>query len=743
MEIIYLALDQLELSPRNVRSQRHQSAIDQLAASITKLGLISPLVVTRKGKTKNKFLVEAGGNRLAALRQMQDEGVQFDWQEIPCALIEDEGQITELSLAENHARQQMRPVEIYQAFGKIKAEKPAATYEDLGAMFGYDAARVARIMRLANLAPTIFALYLDDQINDAQAMAFAATDDHAKQMAVYDQCWAEGQPQWKREPREIKAALKVNRQETRRALKFVGLEAYEAAGGRATRDLFGTDEDVIIEDEALLEQLVMDKFDLERAVFEGKLSPAEHARLSWVAEPPQIERYGSRQTDYELRIETKMKRSKADEKLLADLNDQCEALCNEADAHADEHGQPTEEQRAAINEIEAKIAEVEARGSLVLPKEGMMHGVIALDYESEAVVTLYFASRADKGEAVPKGAKEVRAAAAVDPEVRAREEEGLSRDSMEVLTHIFRDMVRMELYQTASAGSELARDFLVFAQAWSVVHRTSGHMTTYANNEPVGVARVDDPDSGSSSKVMDTVRSRPERSAWAAIEKQIAAEPCMTEADPVNGFRIFLTEDAETKNRIAGFLAAHVLLAGTGSFNEKRTPRMVHYLADSLSYEDGFGGWRQDVTLDEQLFNMLGSKRRKELLAEFGQDDRAKVLKAKETAHHLARVVNADDSTNAQLGIDDEDANYNATWLPEFLQPQQVRPLATAPITKSDSEEQDFYGDPETAAEAGLIPKGGINPDNLTMIDGREHVLINGVPVDAAALAELEGGDHG
>ena len=87
-------------------------------------------------------------------------------------------------------------------------------------------------------------------------MAFALTDDRKRQMKVYRSLKDSGLLN----PRAIRAALTEEMAEAGSKLaKFVGLDAYHAAGGVSRSDLFG--DQVYLENPGLLHQLVADKLD--------------------------------------------------------------------------------------------------------------------------------------------------------------------------------------------------------------------------------------------------------------------------------------------------------------------------------------------------------------------------------------------------------------------------------------------------------------------------------------------------
>jgi ParB family chromosome partitioning protein len=91
-------------------------------------------------------------------------------------------------------------------------------------------------------------------------MAFSVTTDHARQ----EQVWEALQRSYSQEPYQIRRLLteRTIRASDKRAL-FVGLEAYEAAGGVVMRDLFQQDDGGWLENVALLDSLVADKLKAE------------------------------------------------------------------------------------------------------------------------------------------------------------------------------------------------------------------------------------------------------------------------------------------------------------------------------------------------------------------------------------------------------------------------------------------------------------------------------------------------
>ena len=99
---------------------------------------------------------------------------------------------------------------------------------------------VRQRLRLANASPVILKAYEDDEISLEQLMAYCVTDDHARQ----EQVFAAINGTWNKSPEQIRRMLteKSIPTDDKRA-RFIGTEAYRAAGGAIERDLFSDDGD--------------------------------------------------------------------------------------------------------------------------------------------------------------------------------------------------------------------------------------------------------------------------------------------------------------------------------------------------------------------------------------------------------------------------------------------------------------------------------------------------------------------
>lgn len=252
MTIQMIPLNQLAPSRANVRKTGASVGIEELAASIEAHGLLQNLQV--RPAAKDKFEVVAGGRRLAAmtiLRRQKKLAKDFP---VPCHVLDDQD-AQEISLAENTVRRAMHPADQFIAFqGLVEQGKGV---EEIAARFGASVAVVRQRLKLASVSPVLIGIYRDDQMSLDQLMAFAISDDHRAQEAA----WYE-RPEHHRRPEDIRAALTAAQVEADdRRVRFIGLDAYLAAGGGLNRDLFQPEHEGYLTDPGLLDRLVAEKLD--------------------------------------------------------------------------------------------------------------------------------------------------------------------------------------------------------------------------------------------------------------------------------------------------------------------------------------------------------------------------------------------------------------------------------------------------------------------------------------------------
>ena len=258
-ELLSIDLSKLMPSPRNVR--RHTAGrVEEQAALIDSQGLMRNLVVTEqvvgRGKTRRvKFAVAAGERRRRALLLLQQRGRLPKGHEVLCELVPPE-RAMEVSQAENSVREAMLPAAEFEAFHALIDEGKGV--EDVAARFGVSVLTVQRRLKLSALSPKLLALYREDGIKLDQLMALTLSDDHA----VQERTWFDAQA-WDRTPAALRRRLTVGEVEPAGSamVRFVGIDAYEAAGGVVRRDLFDDEQRRLLSDPSLLDRLATEKLE--------------------------------------------------------------------------------------------------------------------------------------------------------------------------------------------------------------------------------------------------------------------------------------------------------------------------------------------------------------------------------------------------------------------------------------------------------------------------------------------------
>ncbi len=253
-----IPLNKLMPSPRNVRRTIDEQADLQLKADIEARGLLQNLVVAPAKKPKGRFTVEAGGRRFRALACLAEAG-KLVADHAVCCLVIDSGPAAaqEAGLAENFQRLAMNPADECLAFQQLIEQ--GADVEGIARRFGLTVRFVEGRLRLASLAPVVFDALGAGEITLDVAKAYAATPDHERQAFVFEQVSRSYMAQHSDSIRRMMTQATVSASDRR--AKFVGEEAYAAAGGRIERDLFSDEDGARWLDIALLERLAAEKLE--------------------------------------------------------------------------------------------------------------------------------------------------------------------------------------------------------------------------------------------------------------------------------------------------------------------------------------------------------------------------------------------------------------------------------------------------------------------------------------------------
>jgi ParB family chromosome partitioning protein len=274
-----IPFNKLVLSQCNVRRVKAGVSIDELAEDIARRSLLQSLsvrpVLDADGEETGMFEVPAGGRRFRALELLVKQKRMTKTQPVPC-IVRVDGIAEEDSLAENVQRAPLHPLDQFRAFQTLREK--GLSEEDIAAGFFVSAAVVKQRLKLASVSQSLLDVYAEDGMTLEQLMAFTVTNDQLRQ----DQVWEALAHSCNKEPFYIRRQLTAGavRASHKRA-QFVGIDAYEAAGGVVLRDLFEHDDGGWLEDAVLLERLVIEKLKAEAEALQNE-------GWKWIAVAPEF-----------------------------------------------------------------------------------------------------------------------------------------------------------------------------------------------------------------------------------------------------------------------------------------------------------------------------------------------------------------------------------------------------------------------------------------------------------------------
>ncbi len=362
--IASIPLNKLTEWDGNVRKTGAEDGMEELTASIAAHGVLQSLVVRKAAR--GKYAIIAGRRRYRALSKLAERGTIAHDSPVPCRIVPGSSDATEIGLTENVQREPMHPADQFEAYRELvdKGQSPA----DIAARFGIREEAVKKILRLARVSPVVFEAYRKGELTLEQVQAFAVTDDTEAQERVFGEMLYQDL-----DPRQIRAALTQNDiAGTDKLARFVGVTAYEEAGGAVRRDLFSEgDKGVFLLDSQLLDRLAREKL-------EGEAGAIRAEGWKWVEIAPEL--------DYEvyagfkrLRPEPLPMTEEAQEEMRR-LSEEYDALFNSAEDH-------DEESSERLDAIESRIEELQETGEAFSAETfGIAGAILTIGRDGQAEV---------------------------------------------------------------------------------------------------------------------------------------------------------------------------------------------------------------------------------------------------------------------------------------------------------------------------------------------------------------------
>ena len=166
----YALIATAEIEPHPDQPRRHfdEAALDELAASIARRGVIQPVIVRPLGP--GRFQLVAGERRWRAAQRAR-------LHEIPALVRQlDDSEVGALALIENLQREDLNPIEEAAAYQRL-SESEGLSQADIARMVDKSRSHVANLMRLLALPGEVQAMLQDGRLQMGHARALIGVPD--------------------------------------------------------------------------------------------------------------------------------------------------------------------------------------------------------------------------------------------------------------------------------------------------------------------------------------------------------------------------------------------------------------------------------------------------------------------------------------------------------------------------------------------------------------------------------------
>ncbi len=175
--IVELDIDTIDVNPFQPRSHFNDESLQELASSISELGVIQPITVRKSDF--NKFQLVSGERRFRASKLI---GLKT----IPAYIrIANDQESLEMALVENIQRQDLDPIEIALSYNRLINEI-GLTQEKLSERVGKKRSTIANYLRLLRLDPIIQTGMRDGFISMGHGRTLVNIDNREDQISLYE-----------------------------------------------------------------------------------------------------------------------------------------------------------------------------------------------------------------------------------------------------------------------------------------------------------------------------------------------------------------------------------------------------------------------------------------------------------------------------------------------------------------------------------------------------------------------------
>ena len=169
-------INQIEVNPFQPRIDFDQDSLQELAASISQLGIIQPITVRKMGYDKYQLI--SGERRFRACQIAQLESVPA------FVRIANDQEMLEMALVENIQREQLNPVEVALSYQRL-LDECKLTQDKMSERVGKKRSTITNYLRLLKLPAEILASLKNKEISMGQARALINVSNHETQINIF------------------------------------------------------------------------------------------------------------------------------------------------------------------------------------------------------------------------------------------------------------------------------------------------------------------------------------------------------------------------------------------------------------------------------------------------------------------------------------------------------------------------------------------------------------------------------
>ena len=178
-----IALEQIEVNPRNPRRDFDETALNELAASIKIHDIIQPLTVTKLSNGKYRLIAGERRFRASKIAGLKD---------IPVYIRQaNDSELLELALLENLQREDLNAIEIGLSYKRMM-EELSYTQEQVAERMGKERSTVTNYIRLLKLPPDIQLAVRNNVISMGHARALITIETIDKQLFIFKEVKEKG-----------------------------------------------------------------------------------------------------------------------------------------------------------------------------------------------------------------------------------------------------------------------------------------------------------------------------------------------------------------------------------------------------------------------------------------------------------------------------------------------------------------------------------------------------------------------